>query len=142
MLEMREGVTTFDGLDHPTWPGPARKLRTFDVEAVAPYDHKGLVAFLRADKLQNLNSAQIRIFLLLRDTVAPEGLRTAYISEHLEMSRRSVSSCLSVLKRLGYARHSSAEGHDGRTRIVVGWVYDPSHWFSDEEFLFWEFGEL
>lgn len=119
-----------------------RRLRSFDIEAIAPYDHKGLVAFLKADKLSDLTTAQVRVFLLLRDTPDPKGLTTSYISSWLEMSPNTVRFCLAALKARGYATHSNVERRDERGRPVVAWVYDRSHWFADEDFLYWEFGEL
>ena len=109
---------------------------------VAPCDHKGLVAFLKADKLTELTSAQIRVFLVLRDNPKPEGFTAAYIAEWLDMAQNTVRSCLSVLKREGYALHSLVERRDDRGQPITAWVYDPTHMWADDEELFSEFARL
>ncbi|MCB2051354.1 MAG: hypothetical protein KDE63_07980 [Novosphingobium sp.] len=119
-----------------------RKLRTFDIETVAPYDNKGVVAFLKADKMSKLSSAQIRVFLMLRDNPEPEGFTARHIAEWLEMTPNSVRSCLSVLKREGYALHSKVEQRDSRGQKVIAWVYDPGCPWADDDLLYWEFGKL
>lgn len=80
-----------------------RKLRTFDIETIAPYDHAGLVGFLKADKLSDLSPNQIRIFLMLRDNPDPRGYSVHEIAEQLELSRKATRACLRVLKQKGYA---------------------------------------
>lgn len=131
-----------NALEEPLVLVPNRKLRTFDVEAIAPYDNKGLVAFMAADKLAELTPQQVRVFMLLRDTAEAEGLTKTFVAERLDIPNRSACDSLRVLKRLGYARHSDVDQYDANSRKVTAWVYDPTHWFSDEDFLYWEFGEL
>ena len=123
-------------------PDLGRKLRAFDVEVAAPYDNRGVVAFLKAEKLTELTLAQIRVFLLLRDTPELEGLSAGEIADHLDMAPNSVRSCLSALKRHGHARHSAVQQRDERGHKRVAWVYDPDSLWADEDQLYWEFAEL
>lgn len=119
-----------------------RNARTFDVEAIAPYDHKGLVAFLKAEKLNELSARQIRVYLMLRDNPKLEGYTASHIAVRLELGSNTVRSCLSVLKREGYAMHSPMDQRDDRGRKIVTWIYDPDHCWSNDGDLFWEFGKL
>lgn len=119
-----------------------RPLRTFDIETIAPYDHKGVVAFLHADKLSDLTSDEIRIFLLLRDNPDPRGYTTRYIARWLDMSPRLARSCLSALDRKGYALASGVIRYNERGRSIKAWVCNREHWYADEDMLYWEFGRL
>ena len=128
--------------DQEAWSGPGRKLRSFDIETIAPYDHAGLAAFLGADKLSELTPTQIKIFLLLRDTNDPSGLTAMYIAEWLKLPRRSIYAGLHVLTAKGYASHREAKVHNAHGANVASWICNRINWAADEEFLFWEFERM
>jgi hypothetical protein len=122
--------------------GPQRPLRNFDIEVVAPYDNKALVAFMKADKLAKLTKTEIVLFLLLNDTPKAEIRTESWIAEHLEMPLGRVRSGLNGLKRKGYAMHGPVQEHACAANRDTAWVCDPDNWWTDDDFLYWEFGML
>ncbi|WP_338466232.1 hypothetical protein RXV95_11730 [Novosphingobium sp. ZN18A2] len=83
---------------------PFRQLYTFDWDVIAPYDKDGVVAFVQKEKLENLTTSQVKIFLLVVDGVDDELLTDAFIAEHLDMPLKSVRRHLRVLHKLGYTK--------------------------------------
>lgn len=126
----------------PIEGGPPRPLRAFDVEVIAPYDNQAIVAFMKADKLAELTKTEITLFLLLNDTPKSESRTESWIAEHLEMPRQRVSSGLNSLKRKGYVMHSSVQHNEGIAIRDTAWICDPACWWSDDDFLYWEFALL
>ena len=121
---------------------PHRTLRSFDGYAIAPYDHKGLVAFLHAEKLTDLTPDEIRVFLLLRENPEPQGYAESYIADHLGMPLLLVRSCLGRLRWMGYAEQSNRIPLLDSNPEAPGWVVDGSNMWADADMLFWEFAPL
>ena len=119
-----------------------RKLYSFDIETIAPYDHYPLMAFLQADKLSDLSVKEIRIFLLLRDNTDPQGYTDAYIAEHLELSLATVDSCLGSLKWKGYSEQSNVVPLLGESGAARAWVVNRANGWADADTLFWEFARF
>lgn len=119
-----------------------RKMRSFDIEMIAPFDHKALVAFLKADKLSELTTEQIRVFLMLRDTVASEGLSAAELAAELDITPAVAQFSITALNSKGYVRRSSVKRYDALGQQIIAWVYDGDHWAADDDMLYWEFGEI
>jgi len=119
-----------------------RDLYMFDIEIIAPYDHDALIAFLKADKLSDLSSEEIRIFLLLRDNMDPHGYTDSYIAEHLAMTLPTVRSCLGSLRWKGYAEQSNVVPILGEAGAALAWVVDRANEWTDPDLLFSEFARL
>ena len=131
-------VVDADGFAHPI----GRKLRTFDVGGIPPYEYPGVVQFLKAAKLTDLTADEIRAFLLLRDNPDPRGCTRDDVAWTLDASPRKATVWLEELQRKGYVRHSSVQRADDRGEPIVAWVVDGANGWSNPDVLFWEFGYL
>lgn len=129
---------TDDGFAHPL----GRKLRSFDVGGISPYEYPGVVEFLKEAKLVDLTADEIRAFLLLRDNPDPRGYTRDSVAGMLDISARKASTCLDQLRRKRYVLHSTVERPDELVDLNVGWVVDRTNPWTDPEVLFWEFGYL
>jgi len=95
-----------------------------------------VVAFVQKEKLENLTTSQVKIFLLVVDGVDDELLTDKFIAEHLDMPLKSVRRHLRVLHKLGYTK--LGEAAKGKS---VAWVRDPACCWGPYE-LYWEFAPL
>jgi hypothetical protein len=117
-----------------------RRLRSFDAVVIAPYDDEGVVAFLKASKLRDLSTDEIRVYLAIMDWAGVLGLTESWIAEHLELAPYRVRSSLRHLECEQYIMPSGFKEDGGNPRVA--WICNPDELWSDPEILYLEFALL